>query len=110
MAEFVLKYADPRGEIHQQVAEAASEKELRERFSQQGFLIYSVKPRREIAGMAVGGGRKQEDQPGEVPDLQPAVRHADPRRPADFEGSGSAVRAPDRRQAGARTSRRSAKR
>ena len=41
MAEFVLKYADPRGEMHQQVAEAGSEKELRDRYSQQGFLIYS---------------------------------------------------------------------
>jgi len=59
MAEFVLKYADPRGEIHQQVAEAASEKDLRDRFSQQGFLIYSIKQRREIAGMSVGGGRKK---------------------------------------------------
>jgi len=45
MAEFVLKYADGRGQIHQQVASAASEKEVRERYSQQGFLIYSVKPR-----------------------------------------------------------------
>jgi type IV pilus assembly protein PilC len=59
VAEFVLKYADPRGEMHQQVAEAATEKDLRERYSQQGFLIYSVKPRRAIAGMAVGGGRKK---------------------------------------------------
>src|ERR1700682_4517144 len=45
MSEFVLKYADARGQIHQQVAMAASEKELREKFSQQGFLIYSIKPR-----------------------------------------------------------------
>ncbi len=45
MAEFVLKYADGRGQIHQQVASAASEKELRERYSQQGFLIYSIKSR-----------------------------------------------------------------
>lgn len=59
MAEFVLKYADPRGEIHQQVAEGSSEKDLRERFTQQGFLIYSIRPRREIAGMAVGGGKKK---------------------------------------------------
>jgi type IV pilus assembly protein PilC len=58
MAEFVLRYADPRGEIHQQVAEAVSEKELRDRYSQQGFLIYSIKQRREIAGMTVGGTRK----------------------------------------------------
>jgi type IV pilus assembly protein PilC len=59
VAEFVLKYADPRGEMHQQVAEAASEKDLRDRFSQQGFLIYSVKPRRALAGMVAGGGRKR---------------------------------------------------
>jgi type IV pilus assembly protein PilC len=58
MAEFVLKYADPRGEMHQQVAEAGSEKELRDRYSQQGFLIYSIKQRREIAGISVGGTRK----------------------------------------------------
>jgi type IV pilus assembly protein PilC len=58
VAEFVLKYADPRGEMHQQVAEAASEKDLRDRFSQQGFLVYSVKPRRALAAMA-GGGRKK---------------------------------------------------
>ena len=58
MAEFVLKYADPRGEVHHQVAEAASEKDLRERYQQQGFLIYSVKPRRAIAGVTVGGRKK----------------------------------------------------
>src|SRR5258708_39748436 len=51
MGEFVLKYADPRGEIHQQVAIAVSEKELRDRFSQQGFLIYSIKPRGETGGL-----------------------------------------------------------
>jgi len=59
VAEYVLKYADPRGEIHHQVAEGGSEKELRERFTQQGFLIYSIRPRREIAGVSVGGRRKK---------------------------------------------------
>jgi type IV pilus assembly protein PilC len=59
VAEFVLKYADLRGEVHQQVAEAPSEKDLRERYQQQGFLVYSVKPRRAIAGVAVGGGKKK---------------------------------------------------
>jgi len=59
MTEWVLKYADPRGEIHQQVAEAASEKELRERYSQQGFLIYSIRPRHQIAGVKVGGRKKK---------------------------------------------------
>lgn len=51
MAEYVLKYADSRGEIHQEVAEAASEQELRERFAQQGFLVYSVRPRGAVAAL-----------------------------------------------------------
>src|SRR6202050_2103336 len=46
MAEFVLKYADTRGQIHQQVAHAGSERELRDRITQQGFLIYSIKGKR----------------------------------------------------------------
>ena len=45
MAEWTLKYADARGEIHQQVAEAATEREVRDRYTQQGFLIYSIRPR-----------------------------------------------------------------
>src|SRR5215467_13491789 len=60
MADFVLKYADGRGQIHQQVATAGSEKELRDRYSQQGFLIYSIKPRTGAAAIASGslfGGR-----------------------------------------------------
>ncbi len=54
MAEWTLKYADARGEIHQQVAEAASERELRDRYTQQGFLVYHIKPRSEISGLASG--------------------------------------------------------
>lgn len=60
MAEFVLKYADARGEIHNQVAEAESEKELRDRLVSQGFLVYSIKPRAGLAGR-LGGGRKKLD-------------------------------------------------
>jgi type IV pilus assembly protein PilC len=52
--EWVLKYADSRGEIHNQTANAGSEQELRDRYSQQGFLIYSIRPRR--TGIAVGAG------------------------------------------------------
>src|SRR6267143_1912532 len=52
MAEWVLKYADARGEIHQQVAQASTEQEIRERYSQQGFLIYSVRPRRIARGLS----------------------------------------------------------
>ena len=60
MAEFVLKYADTRGEIRSQVAEAASEAEIRERFSREGYLVYSVKPRLLPTGAAAGlGGRRK---------------------------------------------------
>ena len=45
MAEFVLKYADTRGEVHNQVAQGATEQEIRDRFTRQGFLVYSVKPK-----------------------------------------------------------------
>ncbi len=54
MAEWVLKYADTRGEMHQQTANAGSEQEVRDRYSQQGFLIYSIRPRR--TGIAAGAG------------------------------------------------------
>ena len=56
MAEWVLKYADSRGEIHSQVATADSEKELRERYTQEGFLIYSVRPRHALQGIAASTG------------------------------------------------------
>ena len=59
MAEFVLKYADGRGQIHQQVAAAGSEKELRERYSSQGFLIYSIKPKTAGAAGLLSGSRKK---------------------------------------------------
>src|SRR5947209_11316655 len=58
MADFVLKYADGRGQIHHQVATAASEKELREKYAQQGFLIYSLKIRSGGAGGLLGGRKK----------------------------------------------------
>ena len=52
MAEFVLKYADSRGEIRQQVAEGSSEQEVRARFSDQGYLVYSVRSRDSAAPLA----------------------------------------------------------
>ena len=45
MAEWTLKYADARGAMHQQVAQADSERELRDRFTEQGYLVYSIRPR-----------------------------------------------------------------
>jgi len=61
MAEFVLRYADTRGEVHNQTTQGSSEQEIRDRFTRQGFLVYSVKPK--SAGMSLGGeirfGRKK---------------------------------------------------
>lgn len=57
MAEFLLRYADTRGHIHEQVAEAATEREVRERLAQQGFLVYSVRTR--DLGSRFGGLRKK---------------------------------------------------
>jgi type IV pilus assembly protein PilC len=63
--EWTLKYADARGEMHNQVAEGASERELRDKLTQQGFLVYSIKPRNETGGvvgslgsMGKSGGKK----------------------------------------------------
>jgi len=60
MAEFVVKMADERGRTLQQVENGYSEAEVRERYSQQGFLVYSVKPRGMFAGgdVKLGGRRK----------------------------------------------------
>src|SRR5882757_9427589 len=58
MSEFVLKYADARGEIHSQVANATSEQELRERFAGQGFLVYSVKARGGSSALSFGKQKK----------------------------------------------------
>jgi len=52
MSDWVLKYADARGEIHQQVTQAVSEQEVRDRYAQQGFLIYSIRPRRAARGLS----------------------------------------------------------
>ncbi len=45
MAEFLIKVADERGRMVQQVESGYSEAEVRDRFVQQGFLVYWVKPR-----------------------------------------------------------------
>jgi type IV pilus assembly protein PilC len=54
MPQWVLKYADSRGEIHRHVEEASSEQELRERFTDQGYLVYSVRPRAGLVPIAKG--------------------------------------------------------
>lgn len=49
MSQYLCKYADPQGRVREEVESAESEEELRQRLSDRGFLIYSVKPRRSIA-------------------------------------------------------------
>src|SRR6201987_4185700 len=45
MAEFLVKLADERGHLTEQLEHGYSEDEVRERVSQQGYLVYWVKPR-----------------------------------------------------------------
>jgi type IV pilus assembly protein PilC len=51
MAEFVIKIADDRGRVQQHIEQGYSEAEVRDRFSQQGYLVYWVKPQ----GMLTSG-------------------------------------------------------
>ncbi len=59
MAEFVVKMADERGRTLQQLEHGYSEAEVRERFAQQGFLVYSVKPRGLLSGGEAKLGRQR---------------------------------------------------
>ncbi|HET9281046.1 MAG TPA: type II secretion system F family protein [Candidatus Angelobacter sp.] len=58
MAEFLIKMADERGHVLQQVENGISEQEIRDRFAQQGFLVYSVKSRRGLLPMGKGLRKK----------------------------------------------------
>lgn len=50
MAEFLIRAADERGHVLEQVENGFSAAEVRDRFAQQGFLVYSVKPKGLISG------------------------------------------------------------
>ncbi len=54
MAEFLVKIADEQGHLRQQVEHGYSEAEVHDRFTQQGYLVYWVKPRTLLSG---GGGQ-----------------------------------------------------
>ena len=45
MAQYTVRLADERGHLLEQVEQGGSESEIRDRFAQQGYLVYSVKPR-----------------------------------------------------------------
>ena len=52
MAEFVIKLADERGRVQEQVQTASTAEELRARFTHAGYHVFSVKARSGIGGMS----------------------------------------------------------
>jgi type IV pilus assembly protein PilC len=50
MSEFVVRLADERGRVQEQMHSAATAEELRARFTQAGYYVYSVKERGLLAG------------------------------------------------------------
>src|SRR5580692_5180703 len=55
MTEFVIKLADERGRVQEQTHAAATAEELRAKFTQAGYYVYSVKP----SSVLGGGGKKK---------------------------------------------------
>ena len=55
MAEYLVRVADDRGHVSEQVESAHNEAEVRDRFAQQGYLVYSVRPR---GLMLLRGGKR----------------------------------------------------
>ena len=51
MAEFVIKLADERGRVQEQVQTAATAEELRARFIHAGYHVFSVKSRSRFCGI-----------------------------------------------------------
>ncbi|MBI4873388.1 MAG: type II secretion system F family protein [Acidobacteria bacterium] len=59
MPQFTVKYADARGEIRQEVAEASAAQELRDRYTQQGYLVYAVRGRADAPLQKLGRRAKK---------------------------------------------------
>ena len=51
MAEFVIKLADERGRVQEQVQTAATAEELRARFAHAGYHVFSIRARSGFAGL-----------------------------------------------------------
>src|SRR5271165_6840009 len=64
MAEYTIKMADERGHVLEQTENGASEAEIRDRFAQQGYFVYSIKGKGLLAKeMGLPGRRKvRQDQ------------------------------------------------
>jgi type IV pilus assembly protein PilC len=52
MAEFVIRLADERGRVQEQIQTAATAEELRARFTHAGYHVFSVRSRGGIGGLA----------------------------------------------------------
>jgi type IV pilus assembly protein PilC len=59
VAEFLLRYADPRGQMHELVTEAPSERDARERMASQGYLVYSIRAKDLGTRLGADAGRKK---------------------------------------------------
>ncbi len=73
MAEFLVKVANEQGHLQQHVEHGYSESEVRDRYIQQGYLVYWVKPRSLLTAGGLPSHRARKAQAEYVPDLQPAV-------------------------------------
>ncbi len=58
MAQFLVKVADEQGHLRQQVEHGYSEAEVHDRFTQQGYLVYWVKPRTLLSAGGSQFGRR----------------------------------------------------
>jgi type IV pilus assembly protein PilC len=60
--EFVCKFADERGQVQENVEQAVSETDVRERYAKQGLMLYSVRTRGGLSRLLTGsvnvGGKK----------------------------------------------------
>src|SRR5207302_8171923 len=63
MAEFLVKMADERGNVLEQVDNGFSEQEVRDRYAQQGYLVYSVKGRTGLFSGLFGGKSRIKTDP-----------------------------------------------
>ena len=59
MAEFLLKYADAQGSVHERVEDAESERALRDKYADQGVLIYSIKPKHSLGELQAVAQRRR---------------------------------------------------
>jgi type IV pilus assembly protein PilC len=60
VADFQLQYTDASGQLHNQVVQGTSDHDVRDRYTRQGFLVYSVKAKGgAMAGINLPGSHKR---------------------------------------------------